>query len=1395
MKFLRKRLFRLGLSLILILAVILGTSIDIGPSVKGSNGIVSLSVNTAVAATPNEGPTPYRPPPQPIVAGQVVNPKPLSYATTLTDSPTANTGGNWTNPTYAYASDTNYATQNSNGGYNTYGTYGNNVSSGNVITQVRVRADAFENQHSTSQSKAITGNDANTGGFTFTGGASLWQSLNDASDTTYVTGVTNGGGYCTVAFTAFTIPTGSVITNLSLHLRERSATTTANASNAGTVVKVNGTYYGLGGTLNGNTDNGTTNIPGSGSAIADYTYNWVKNPNTGAAWTVADINGSGAAPLQFIGVGGTDFNPDVNFYKLDATVNYTSAPDDAIRLTVSWDGGTSWSANQSSTLTTSKATYWDNFTSATTWTIAKVNDTNFKVRVDSTTTGDIDTISLDWLPAEVTYDAIGAPTSFSATSRTSSSIALSWAKGAYADNTSVRYRTDQYPTGTGDGTSAYNGTGTSTNITGLSNGQIYYIRAWSYNNAEAAYSSSYAQLTDYTLPGNPSGLAKTSNNDTWVALSWTGGTGGDKTLVRYKTGSYPSSTSDGTQAYFNTGTSTNVTGLNPGTTYYWRAWAYDSDSTYYSGGTSDLTQGTTGTGWLTGYNYRQQFTIAGTTNGTQTNYQMPLNVDRSFPGSFVTVSSLDHAVYTAEKPVVVNGQRYIVTGTGIGGTSVGYIQVHEADAAWTRNDSVGHYWQSPQQTGEPYAKSFSTQIANKIIIYGTVNNGVHDAFITSFDVTTDTWDFQWIDIDTSTHSSPTNVLYADSTGYFYIMPAGHTGFANFVWKSSVANLLTPANWSQVSLPAWSPTSGESRMTYYASDKIVVIRTNHAFYYDVLDWTLSNNSFSTKLSNSDNTAWSQPLFTYVDSKDGRIGISLPYYGGGTPYADIRYSDDGSSYTHAVNLNFITSGGTGIQEVHCNVHPSGGNLLVFNTRDGAAASTANVYKLDGTVLSAQAGIIFTHYTEGIVLYDGETIVRGGEQFDAAGNCEVVVLSVPANSISLNSHALSWTSTVPNDLRFTDADGTTGLSYWIESSDTNIAYVWIKCPSLPASPSSATFYAYYGKSSDTTTSNGDNTFIFFDDFSGSFPSTKWTGDTSYGSVSGGILTVSGNTSGVEKYIASATGMGQTHGAFRARINASTPTSPDAGMFGLQNGTVARFQYGSGPILLYWFGGPNSVASNWTAGSYQIFDILVKSTGVTTFKDNASEVQGSPQTITSSSNMPIQLRIVSASVITVFTVDWTLLRNYADIEPTWGTWGAEEPNLTNSPSSKDFGVVSASSTYYAKGSAPNNPVQDGDCTFTITNTGHSYEDFAIKSSNATGGVGWTLTSSAPGTNTFRLTAYYSGQNPASGVILTNSNQAFYSNLITSGTIKWDFQLETGTFTDGVQKQWTITLTASSHY
>lgn len=68
---------------------------------------------------------------------------PLVYAspTAITNSPSANSGA-WTNPTYAYADDTNFAYSATTGQQNQYSGYGFSITTGATITLVRVRLDA-----------------------------------------------------------------------------------------------------------------------------------------------------------------------------------------------------------------------------------------------------------------------------------------------------------------------------------------------------------------------------------------------------------------------------------------------------------------------------------------------------------------------------------------------------------------------------------------------------------------------------------------------------------------------------------------------------------------------------------------------------------------------------------------------------------------------------------------------------------------------------------------------------------------------------------------------------------------------------------------------------------------------------------------------------------------------------------------------------------------------------------------------------------------------------------------------------------------------------------------------------------------------------------------------------
>jgi PKD repeat protein len=77
--------------------------------------------------------------------------------------------------------------------------------------------------------------------------------------------------------------------------------------------------------------------------------------------------------------------------------------------------------------------------------------------------------------------------------------------------------------------------------------------------------------------------------------------------------------------------------------------------------------------------------------------------------------------------------------------------------------------------------------------------------------------------------------------------------------------------------------------------------------------------------------------------------------------------------------------------------------------------------------------------------------------------------------------------SDIRFTTTTNT-NIPYWVQEINSTAAVVWVNVPSIPSSGTQ--IYLYYGNGGAISESNGDATFLTFDDFSGaSINSSKWT------------------------------------------------------------------------------------------------------------------------------------------------------------------------------------------------------------------------------------------------------------------------------------------------------------------
>jgi hypothetical protein len=141
--------------------------------------------------------------------------------------------------------------------------------------------------------------------------APCWDEVakTEIDDNTFMTGnVTSSGTfYKLFSFSAFNVPLGNTISDITVYFRAKKLTTST--ANIQGYIKAGGSYSNA----------GSVN-PATGWTT--YSATFATNPKTGAAWTVADIDGSGSNPLQEFGVYSTDLNPAVEVSMVYAQVNY-----------------------------------------------------------------------------------------------------------------------------------------------------------------------------------------------------------------------------------------------------------------------------------------------------------------------------------------------------------------------------------------------------------------------------------------------------------------------------------------------------------------------------------------------------------------------------------------------------------------------------------------------------------------------------------------------------------------------------------------------------------------------------------------------------------------------------------------------------------------------------------------------------------------------------------------------------------------------------------------------------------------------------------------------------------------------------------------------------------------
>lgn len=290
---------------------------------------------------------------------------------------------------------------------------------------------------------------------------------------------------------------------------------------------------------------------------------------------------------------------------------------------------------------------------------------------------------------------------------------------------------------------------------------------------------------------------------------------------------------------------------------------------------------------------------------------------------------------------------------------------------------------------------------------------------------------------------------------------------------------------------------------------------------------------------------------------------------------------------------------------------------------------------------------------------------------------------NILYAENKCLNW----PYDVRFTTADGTP-LDFWREESDDTDGTWWVEIPSIPLHPDDTTIYIHVGDADATDTSNGDDTFLFFDHFDGDL--SKWNVGAGSPDIASSVVTlndpsVPGNA---QEWVESKTtyGINTAIGA-RSKFSASDNVNNNyyRSFIGYQTGGYPSVEF-TKPFVFY-IASSNSIqlitavtgqsATSGLVGSgyWASFDVRRGSTTSASVNvDDVPQATGTSQIPTTS--LPVNLYNTGGNGVTVNSkheCDWVFVRNYVFYDPaftTWGSWESPAPYLTTS--SGDGGNVS---------------------------------------------------------------------------------------------------------------------------
>ncbi len=146
----------------------------------------------------------------------------------------------------------------------------------------------------------------------------------------------------------------------------------------------------------------------------------------------------------------------------------------------------------------------------------------------------------------------------------------------------------------------------------------------------------------------------------------------------------------------------------------------------------------------------------------------------------------------------------------------------------------------------------------------------------------------------------------------------------------------------------------------------------------------------------------------------------------------------------------------------------------------------------------------------------------------------------------------------------------------------------------------------------------------------------------------------------------------------------------------------------------------------------------------------------------------------------------------------GGGEPSISNTPGYIDlsiiYGYLSANQTYWSTNVSRTWPLADNQCYFYLSNNGTGAVNISVNATSFTGGVPWTLNTSAGADQAVLKVGRSNIANETQMVTLNQTLQSFITGMASGNTTKWELVLYTPTiYSDGVAKSSQILIIASN--